>query len=128
MEIKKLVIKNFRLLKDIEIDLEKDLSLIIGKNNCGKTSVLYVLKKFLGEHNDASGFKYEDFNIDFRLELPHIDEICEGEVHVLKERVKLIDQMQVFCHFLVKPFVPIGRRAVHTNKRIKGVIFISWEC
>lgn len=66
MEIKKLVIKNFRLLKDIEIDLEKDLSLIIGKNNCGKTSALYVLKKFLGEHNDVSSFKYEDFNIDFQ--------------------------------------------------------------
>ena len=35
MNIVKLHINNYRLLKEIEIDLEKDLSLIIGKNNCG---------------------------------------------------------------------------------------------
>ena len=69
MEIKKLGIKNFRLLKDIEIDLEKDISLIIGKNNCGKTSVLYVLMRFLGEQTGTNGFKYEDFNVDFQNNL-----------------------------------------------------------
>ena len=43
MKITKIIINNFRLLKNTEIDLEKDLSLIIGKNNCGKTSVLSAL-------------------------------------------------------------------------------------
>ena len=42
-----------------------------------------------------------NFNINLRLELPHIDKIRKGEVHVLKERVKLIDQMQILCQFLV---------------------------
>lgn len=66
MKITKIIINNFRLLKNIEIDLEQDLSLIIGKNNCGKTSVLAVLSKFLGEQSTTNGFNYDDFNIDFQ--------------------------------------------------------------
>ena len=39
MKIKKIKIENFRLLKNFELDLEDKLSLVIGKNNCGKTSL-----------------------------------------------------------------------------------------
>ena len=56
MKISKMVINNFRLLKSTEFDLEKELSLIIGKNNCGKTSVLAVLTKFLGEQSTTNNF------------------------------------------------------------------------
>lgn len=66
MKIIKVIINNFRLLQNIEIDLERDLSLIIGKNNCGKTSVLAVLSKFLCEQSTVNGFNYDDFNIDFQ--------------------------------------------------------------
>ena len=69
MKITKMVINNFRLLKSTEIDLEKELSLIIGKNNCGKTSILTVLTKFLGEQSSTNNFNYDDFNIDFQKEL-----------------------------------------------------------
>lgn len=48
MRITKIGIKNFRLLKDVNVDLEEDISLILGKNNCGKTSLLLILDKFLG--------------------------------------------------------------------------------
>ena len=43
MFLSKITVQNFRLLKDFSIDLEKELSLIIGKNNSGKTSLLYLL-------------------------------------------------------------------------------------
>lgn len=66
MKITKVMINRFRLLKNIEIDLEQDLSLIIGKNNCGKTSVLAVFSKFFGEQGNANGFSFDDFNIDFQ--------------------------------------------------------------
>ena len=69
MKITKIIINNFRLLKNTEIDLEKDLSLIIGKNNCGKTSVLSALSKFLGDQSSTVSFNYDDFNIDFQKEL-----------------------------------------------------------
>ncbi len=38
MKITKIKVKNYRLLKNFSIDLEDELSLIIGKNNCGKTN------------------------------------------------------------------------------------------
>jgi predicted ATP-dependent endonuclease of OLD family len=66
MKIYKLEIENFRLLKNFSMDLEEDLSLVIGKNNTGKTSILSVLDKFL---NEKSKFSYDDLNIDFKNEL-----------------------------------------------------------
>ena len=36
MKIKNISIKNFRLLEDISVNLEDDITLIIGKNNTGK--------------------------------------------------------------------------------------------
>lgn len=50
------------------MDLEKELSLVIGKNNTGKTSILSVLDKFLGQ-SDRNKFSFDDFNIDFKKEL-----------------------------------------------------------
>ncbi len=66
MQIKKIEVENFRLLKKFSMDLEEDLSLVIGKNNTGKTSILFVLDKFL---NEKSKFSYDDFNIDLKNEL-----------------------------------------------------------
>ena len=43
MILKKMKVKNFRLLKNFELDFKDDLSLIVGKNNCGKTSALIIL-------------------------------------------------------------------------------------
>jgi len=43
MKIENVQISNFRMLKDLDVDLEDVLSLVIGKNNSGKTSFLCVL-------------------------------------------------------------------------------------
>ena len=83
MKITKIIINNFRLLKNTEIDLEKELSLIIGKNNCGKTSVLTALTKFLGDQSTTNNFNYNDFNIDLQKDL---FECIEKDVEVWKER------------------------------------------
>lgn len=45
MKIKEIKVENFRLLKEFQLELEDDLSLLIGKNNVGKTSLLVVLDK-----------------------------------------------------------------------------------
>ena len=66
MKIVKIEVDNFRLLKNFSIELQKDLSLVIGKNNTGKTSLLSVLDKFI---NEKSKFLYDDINIDLKNEL-----------------------------------------------------------
>lgn len=68
MNIKKLFIKNFRILSDFQIDLENEISLVIGKNNSGKTSILTVLDKFLNQ-SDKNSFSIEDFNLSFKQQL-----------------------------------------------------------
>lgn len=87
MRITKLNIQNFRLLKNFSIDLEEELSLVIGKNNTGKTSLLTVLDKFL---NDTKSFSYNDFNIDFKKDLKRIvEEETIDEEDYTPEGIKL---------------------------------------
>ena len=66
MKIKKLQINNYRMLKDLNFDLEDELSLVIGKNNCGKTSLLSALEKFIGSQSASNNFTFDDFNSDFQ--------------------------------------------------------------
>lgn len=62
MKIKKILVKNYRLLQNFSLDLENELSLVIGKNNCGKTSLLLVLNKFL----NSGKFTSDDFNLEYK--------------------------------------------------------------
>ena len=65
MVLKEIVVENFRLLKNFKLELKEDLSLIIGKNNCGKTSVLVILDKML----NSSEIAWEDVNLVKQKEL-----------------------------------------------------------
>ncbi|MEK4743577.1 ATP-dependent endonuclease [Bacillus sp. FSL R9-9481] len=62
-------VSNYRLLKNMIFDMEENLSLIIGKNNCGKTSLLSAFEKFIGVKVGGNEFCYDDFNMDFQEEL-----------------------------------------------------------
>jgi predicted ATP-dependent endonuclease of OLD family len=68
MKIESIYIKNFRLLKDFKIDLEQSLSLVLGKNNTGKTSFLTCLDKFIN-NSDKKKIVSEDFNLDYKKEI-----------------------------------------------------------
>lgn len=68
MKIYKIQIENFRLLKNFSIDIENELSLVVGKNNTGKTSILSALDKFINR-SDNNKIHFDDFNIDFKEEL-----------------------------------------------------------
>ena len=75
MKIFKIQVENYRLLKNFSIDLEDELSLVIGKNNTGKTSILFVLDKFLNQP-EKNKFYFDDFNIDFKKE---VQGLIEGD-------------------------------------------------
>ncbi|MCU0082021.1 AAA family ATPase [Streptococcus danieliae] len=68
MEIKKIHVQNYRLLKDFTLDLKSELSLIVGKNNCGKTSVLSVLDKVFNR-GSSNPLTWEDISIIHRKEI-----------------------------------------------------------
>ena len=65
MKISSVRVQNFRLLKTFEIFLENDLSVVIGKNNTGKTSLLIALGKFLG-FGESRRLYYDDISTEER--------------------------------------------------------------
>ena len=60
MQLKKVEIKNFRLLHGVEMLLEKQTTVIVGRNNSGKTSLTEVISRVLAEGNPV--FALEDFS------------------------------------------------------------------
>lgn len=83
MYISKISIENFRLLKNFSIDLEEELSLIIGKNNSGKTSLLYLLDKIFHWRDKGGCIHIDDFNLDYKKSL--VDMLAKDEVIDEKE-------------------------------------------
>ncbi len=61
MYIQNICIKNFRLLEDIEISLEERTTVIVGRNNSGKTSLAELFRRLLSE--EAPKFILEDFSL-----------------------------------------------------------------
>ncbi len=59
MKIKEITIRNFRLLEEVKLNIEDDLTLIVGKNNTGKTSLFEVINMFFSEKNN---FSFHDFS------------------------------------------------------------------
>jgi putative ATP-dependent endonuclease of OLD family len=58
--ISKIAIRNFRLLAKIELGLEDRTTVIVGRNNSGKTSMSEVIRRFLDK--DKAVFQLEDFS------------------------------------------------------------------
>lgn len=61
MRITNLEIKNFRLLEHLNIALDNDITLIVGRNNSGKTSVIEVFNNFFGD--ELNKFRFEDLAV-----------------------------------------------------------------
>lgn len=61
MKIKHVKVENFRLLRDVELGLEDRTTLIVGRNNSGKTSIAEIFRRLLSDK--ALNFKLEDFSL-----------------------------------------------------------------
>lgn len=61
MKIKKINVQNFRLLDNVSINIEDDITLIVGKNNSGKTSLFEVINLFF---NDKNRISFHDFSLN----------------------------------------------------------------
>ena len=60
MHIHKVTVRNFRLLANAELILENQTTLVVGRNNSGKTSLSEVIRRFLVDKNPI--FQIEDFS------------------------------------------------------------------
>lgn len=60
MRIHHVEIKNFRLLAGVELALEDQTTVIVGRNNSGKTSLSEVMRRLMADGTAA--FQLEDFS------------------------------------------------------------------
>jgi predicted ATP-dependent endonuclease of OLD family len=60
MRIEKVKVEGFRLLQNVEIMLEENSTVVVGRNNSGKTSLTDVFDRFIGQSGPR--FRLEDFS------------------------------------------------------------------
>jgi len=58
MKIEKLIVKNFRSLKSIDVRFEKNITCLIGENDAGKTAILDAIRVF----SDSYQIEEDDFH------------------------------------------------------------------
>lgn len=75
MRIAKIEVKNFRLLEHSCVSLD-EITLLVGRNNSGKTSLIDIFCKFLSV--DKARFKFEDFSIHSHEKFKQSLEIWNG--------------------------------------------------
>ena len=61
MYIKKIDINNFRLLRKVDLSLEDRTTVIVGRNNSGKTSLTELFRRLLSDGSPT--FRLEDFSL-----------------------------------------------------------------
>lgn len=61
MHIHKIDIKNFRLLTSVNLFLEERTTVIVGRNNSGKTSLTELFRRLLTDNTPS--FRFEDFSL-----------------------------------------------------------------
>lgn len=96
MKIKTLEIKNFRLLKNVTLSLEDHTTVIVGRNNSGKTSLTEIFRRLIGDKNPS--FSIYDFSLSamqgfvkalhFKLEGRDDDEI-RAEIPYIEIRITI---------------------------------------
>ncbi|MFI5636485.1 ATP-dependent nuclease [Streptomyces goshikiensis] len=64
--VTKVEVKNFRLLRDVSVTFDSDVTVCVGRNNTGKTSLAEILSRFL-RPADIS-LRLEDFSADSYVE------------------------------------------------------------
>ena len=56
MFVRSLLVENFRSIKKVDISFQSRVTVLIGENGCGKSSILNALEAVLGRNVPKDGF------------------------------------------------------------------------
>ncbi|MBK7840866.1 MAG: AAA family ATPase [Candidatus Obscuribacter sp.] len=92
LKIKEIQVRNFRLLSDVTLLLEPDATVIVGRNNSGKTSLTEVIRRFI--HERQSQFRLEDFTLSVHTHFLQARDLwingkSEDEVRAVLPKIEL---------------------------------------
>ena len=139
MKIKNIEIKNFRLLEDITSSIEEDITLIVGKNNTGKTSFFEAIKIATSldgrfQFEDFSQATYNDFkSIYKKYKKLNEDGISEEEQDTLEKQIVLdVPKIQICFEIeydkTTDSLIELGEFITDLDdKRNDAIICISYE-
>lgn len=100
MKVTKIKLKNFRLLRDVEIQLDESTTIIVGKNNSGKTSFIEGVNLFINNKKISS----DDFNIEVLKEFIESSKIEEDipriQLYLTFEYNDIIDSLENINPFI----------------------------
>lgn len=95
MRIAKISIRNFRILQDSTLDFNRDLWLLLGRNNTGKTSFMVLIEKFL----KTGVFDFNNFSLNLRKKLFVFDETTDvNELSIQLIMTIEYDEEDNLCH------------------------------
>lgn len=118
-----ITINNFGPIKDFHFDLSKDLNVIFGKNNIGKsygiTAIYLLLKNIMNEN--AGGHIYSDLDYFFFSRMRHYDDSSE---QTTKFRSFIISQESQIRSRLLNSNVDVDATEI-TEQIFKKLISIS---
>ena len=80
MKIENIAISNFRLLKTTSLSLQEKTTVIVGRNNSGKTSLTEIFRRF----SKRDRFKLEDFSLS---SLPNFSEALKAKLAKEKDSI-----------------------------------------
>lgn len=84
MKLCKLILKNFRGYKELSVDLNEDINVIIGKNDVGKSTIMEALNIFFnGGSGSSAKIEIDDLNIyaeEKEIEISCLFSECNEEV------------------------------------------------
>ena len=124
MKIKTITIKNFRLLHDISLQLEDETTVVVGRNNCGKTSLSDIIRKFLSERStfdivDFSSACYDKFCAAHRA---HLKGAKAEEVRELLPSIDL--RLHVSFDPTVPEFGPLREFVIDTDENCTEAVIM----
>ena len=118
MALRELNIRNFAIIKQLEIELGDGLTVITGETGAGKSIVLGALNLLLGSRADANMVRHgeDKCEISALFEVTHLPDVCEWLLQRdLQEEVEDTIHQDIKSHCLV-------RRVVRTDKPTKCYI------
>jgi predicted ATP-dependent endonuclease of OLD family len=112
VRISRLTVKNFRLLHDAKIDLDDVSTVLVGKNNTGKTTLSEIVKRFLDEKPlkldlaDFSSKSYEQFYSAWEMFVKDGDELrAEELVPEVALRLEVKYSKELSSYGALSPFI-----------------------
>lgn len=143
MKLCKMIIKSYKTIKNIEININSDATLIVGKNNIGKSNVLKALNLFFTNLSNPKSepiITDEDFRhntertvvvLQFNKIAEHL-EIINNNISILRKKkttnMKLLKELE-YDYYIISCFINRFSRIQvrleirrNTNKKIITII------